>query len=161
MHIWKKIDKVLDIIIAFFYLTIISVVSIQVVCRVIPALTAPSWTEELSRYLMVYLVAFSTGFAIKENAFISVDTLRSHLGEKKALVLDLILNIIIMVFFGFLFVSCIQFFKLGFPQNSITMPRLTMSIVYFSLVILVVQVISNLALKVKKTVEVMKNMEAI
>lgn len=149
MNVWKTIDRVLTVIINVFYLAMISVVSIQVVCRVIPILTAPSWTEELSRYLMVYIVAFSIGFAIKGNSFISVDTLRNYLGKKNGLILDLLVTVILIVFFGFLFVSSMQFFKLGFPQNSITMPLIPMSLVYFSLVILVVQIILVLAYKVE------------
>ena len=160
MGAWERINKVLTAIITITYIAMIIVVSIQVVCRVIPVLKAPSWTEELSRYLTVYIVAFSIGYAIKGNAFISVDTLKNHLGERKRAILDLAITAILVVFFGVFFVSAVQFFKLGMPQHSITMPIFPMSLIYFSLLILTVQIIGVLVLKVIKTVGLMKCKEA-
>lgn len=130
----KKIEKLLFFALVLFYLLIIVIVSIQVICRIFP-FKAPSWTEEASRYSMIYLVAFSTGFAIKEKAFVGVDTIFHNLSNKKQLFLRFINNMI-LIFFSLIFLRySINFYKLGIPQTSVTMSILKMNQIYFSMIL--------------------------
>ena len=147
MNIWEKIDKFFSILINICYAGIIITVSLQIFSRAIPALKAPAWTEEASRYLMIYLVAFSVGLAIKADSFVSVDSLKLFLGAKKGAILDIVINIFLLVFFMIFAFGAIEFFKLGIPQNSISMPIFPMSLIYFSLLILSFQVIAYLIRK--------------
>lgn len=147
MNTWDKIDRVFSILINITYAAIIIMVSLQILCRAIPVLRAPSWTEEGSRYLMVYLVAFGAGLAIKADSFVSVDTLKVALGTRKGAILEIVIDFLLVVFFSIFFFGAIKFFILGMPQNSISMPIFPMSFIYFSLLILSVQVIAYLIRK--------------
>ena len=147
MNTWEKIDRAFSVLINITYAAIIIMVSLQILCRAIPVLRAPSWTEEGSRYLMVYLVAFGAGLAIKADSFVSVDTLKVALGARKGAILEIVINCLLLVFFSIFFFGAIKFFILGMPQNSISMPFFPMSSIYFSLLILSVQVIAYLIRK--------------
>lgn len=159
MHTWKKIDHVFSVLINVTYVAMIIVVSLQILSRAIPFLKAPAWTEEGSRYLMVYLVAFSAGLAIKADSFVAVDTLKLALGARKGAILDIVINCFLIVFFSVFFYGAIKFFILGMPQNSISMPIFPMSAIYFSLLILAVQVITNLIRKMIGIILQLKTME--
>ena len=54
--VWRVLDATFGIIDIIVYISMIGVVLLQIFARVcLPKV--PSWTEELSRYLQVYLVA--------------------------------------------------------------------------------------------------------
>lgn len=159
MNTWEKIDRGFSVLINITYVAIIIIVSLQILCRAIPFLKAPSWTEEGSRYLMVYLVSLSAGLSIKANSFVSVDTLKIALGARKGAILDIVINFFLVVFFSIFFFGAIKFFMLGMPQNSISMPIFPMSFIYFSLLILSVNVIAYLIRKMIGTILLLKNRE--
>jgi TRAP-type C4-dicarboxylate transport system permease small subunit len=145
MKILKKMEKVFSILIVITYVMIIVIVSIQVICRATP-LKAPSWTEEASRYAMVYLVVFTVGFAIKNDAFIGVDTLFQVISERKKLVIKFIDDAIMIIFAVVFFIFGIKFFQLGEPQICTTMPIFRLSFFYFSMILYPILMIIYLTL---------------
>lgn len=158
MKVLNKIEKILFSLLVIFYLAIIVVVSIQVICRVTP-LKAPAWTEEASRYTMIYLIVFSTGFAIKEKAFIGVDTIFHFISEKKKLILQFINNLLLLIFALFLLRFSVDFYKLGQPQTSVSMPILHMNQIYFSMILLSFLLILYLAIEETKIFKQIKDLK--
>ncbi len=77
---------------------LIAVVLLQVFARLFLA-RSPHWTEEASRFLMLYMVAFAAGLAARDRTYVNVDFLLNMLkGRFKALVnlcIDL-LSIVLM-----------------------------------------------------------------
>lgn len=130
--VWKVLDATFGIIDIIVYICMIGVVLLQIFARVcLPKV--PSWTEELSRYLQVYLVAFGAGLAIKYDSFVGVETIFGLIGKKAGLILKMINNVIVFVLFVFFAVYSIDLYKLGIPRTAVTMPSITMNVIYFSM----------------------------
>lgn len=87
MHLLVQIQHYLTLLcrtavgLAFF--TLIAVVMLQVVTRTF-GLYSPVWTEELSRYLLLYMTAFGIGMAFVSGDLVNVDLLQEIVTEKKA-----------------------------------------------------------------------------
>lgn len=66
---------------SFFALVV--VVTIQIVTRTF-GLPSPVWTEELSRYLLLYMTAFGIGLSLVTGELVNVDMLQEAVTEKAA-----------------------------------------------------------------------------
>lgn len=66
---------------AFFVL--IAVVMLQVITRSF-GLYSPVWTEELSRYLLLYMTAFGIGMALITGDLVNVDLLQEIVNDRAA-----------------------------------------------------------------------------
>lgn len=129
---FNKIFWTIDIIV---YILMIMVVILQIYARVfLPKV--PSWTEEISRYIQIYLVAFGAGLAIKYNAFVSVDSIFHYLNDKATFILKFINNVIVLILFLFFFAYSCEFYKLGIPRSAVSVPFITMNIIYFSMLLM-------------------------
>ncbi len=157
MKIVKRFEKIMFAFLVLFYLLIIAIVTIQVLCRVFP-FKAPAWTEEASRYSMIYLVAFATGFAIKEKAFVGVDTIFHLLNDKNQLILKFVINIILIVFSIVFFRYSIDFYKLGLPQTSVTMKIFQMSQIHFSMILFSLLMLIYLSIDERKLLKQIKKL---
>jgi TRAP-type transport system small permease protein len=76
---------------------LIAVVTIQVLGRV-PGFPSPSWTEEVARFALVYLVAFSCGIAVLRGELVNVDLFVGPLPARARAVVDRIVDVIILGF---------------------------------------------------------------
>lgn len=129
------VDNVFWFIDTAIYLCMIGIVLLQIFARVfLPRV--PAWTEEMSRYLQIYLVAFGAGLAIKHEAFVSVETIFGFISKKAGIVLKILQNIIVFVLFAFFFWYSIDLYKLGIPRSAVTMPFITMNVIYFSMILM-------------------------
>jgi TRAP-type C4-dicarboxylate transport system permease small subunit len=79
------------------FAVLIGVVTIQVLGRV-PGFPTPAWTEEVARFALVYLVAFSCGIAVLRSELVNVDILIASLPARARHVVDNIIDLIILVF---------------------------------------------------------------
>ncbi len=77
----------------------VSVVMLQVIARLFFP-KVPSWTEEVSRLMLLYTVGFSAGLAVKAKAYVNVDILTSRFPAKANAVLEILVDIVLAVFFG-------------------------------------------------------------
>ncbi len=82
-------------IVAFSVL--IGVVTIQVLGRV-PGFPSPSWTEEVARFALVYLVAFSCGIAVLRGELVNVDLFVAPLPLRVRTIIERIVDVIILGF---------------------------------------------------------------
>lgn len=76
---------------------LIAVVTVQVLGRV-PGFPSPAWTEEVARFALVYLVAFSCGIAVLRGELVNVDLFVAPLPAKARRVVDRIVDVIILGF---------------------------------------------------------------
>src|SRR5215218_10754420 len=72
---------------------LIAVVTIQVLGR-IPGFPSPAWTEEVARFALVYLVAFSCGLAVLRGELVNVDLFTAPLPHRIRRVVDGIADLI-------------------------------------------------------------------
>lgn len=88
-------------IVSSLFIIMVSLVFLQVVTRFV--INYPiSWTEEISRYLMIYIVFLGSALLVRKTAHIAVDFLLEIVNPKAKKKLNLVNLIISMFFFGIL-----------------------------------------------------------
>lgn len=76
---------------------LLGVVLLQVFARVaLPQV--PAWTEEASRFFFMWAVGFAAGPAVREQAYVDVDSFTIHLPQKIQLWLAILLDSVLVVF---------------------------------------------------------------
>ena len=91
----KCLDRFLVLMSMLFFAGLIYVVLLQVYARLfLPR--SPHWTEEASRFLMIYMVSFAAGLVAKERAFVSVDLFINLIKGRARAVLQLCIDLGIM-----------------------------------------------------------------
>lgn len=144
--VWSAIDRLLWMIDGLIYAAMIGVVLLQIFARMfLPRV--PSWTEEMSRYLQIYLVAFGAGLAVKYDSFVSVETIFNLIGKKAGLILKMVNNVVVSVMFAFFAFFSVDLYQLGKPRTAVTMPAITMNMIYFSMLLMSVSVLCYLLKK--------------
>ena len=74
-----------------------TVVMIQITTRYLP-IKSPGWTEELSRYLFIYMVMLAGAAVIFSDKHIKLDLFHDKLPEQVKLVYNIICHLIIAIF---------------------------------------------------------------
>ena len=78
---------------------LVGVVLLQVFARVaLPQV--PAWTEEASRFFFMWAVGFAAGPAVREQAYVDVDSFTLHLPNKWQLGLAVVIDAVLTVFTG-------------------------------------------------------------
>ena len=134
-NINKIIEMILKIGTLISFILMIIVVFIQVFCRFVFFLKAPHWTEEASRFLYVYMISFACGIAIKEKAFVNVDTFINKFSLKIQKIIKIIINIIVFIFMLIFLYYSIPYIKIGHLQKSPSF-EIRMSYIFFSMFIM-------------------------
>lgn len=129
-------SKILAIGAITCFTALMVIVVIQVIFRVFPFASAPSWTEEASRFLLIFTVTFSAPLAIKDNAYVRVDLLLNHLPYNLRRIIDMGTYIILTFFFALLVYYAYLFTKNGIQTSPAL--RIPMFIPYGSTVIIMV-----------------------
>jgi TRAP-type C4-dicarboxylate transport system permease small subunit len=76
---------------------LVLVVTIQVLGR-IPGFPSPAWTEEVARFALVYLVAFSCGIAVFNGELVNVDLFVEPLPAPVRRFIERVVDLIVMGF---------------------------------------------------------------
>jgi TRAP-type C4-dicarboxylate transport system permease small subunit len=79
------------------FAVLILVVSMQVAGR-IPGVGTPAWTEEIARFALLHLVAFSCGLALLDGEMVGVDLVTSQLPERAQAAISKLVDVAVMVF---------------------------------------------------------------
>jgi TRAP-type C4-dicarboxylate transport system permease small subunit len=104
-HVVRMIDslnKLVGIILALMLGVMSILIIVQVISRFVIHLPL-TWSEELSRYLMAYIVFLGASLAMRHNKLISIELLPEMLGGTKRKVITIIVLLISIVFFVILF----------------------------------------------------------
>jgi TRAP-type transport system small permease protein len=79
------------------FAVLIIVVTMQVAGRV-PGIGIPPWTEEIARFSLLHLVAFSCGLALLDGEMVNVDLITSQLPERIQNAVSKVADISVLVF---------------------------------------------------------------
>lgn len=138
MKVLKAIDDNLEKMICVILLSVMTVVIfLQVLIRLTAKYTNISlaWTEELGRYLFIWLIYISSAMAVKLRAHIKVDVLKVVFGKMGNFILDILSNVFFFLFAAaFTYYSWNAVYRLAFvrTQYSATL-HLPMWVPYFSI----------------------------
>ncbi|MEA1940130.1 MAG: TRAP transporter small permease [Candidatus Caldatribacteriota bacterium] len=97
----KEIGDYLNSIIKIFIFLMLAAMTIiitaQIICRVF--FTALSWTEELSRYLLVWGSLLAATIAYKQGSHIAINFIVEKLKDKRRKTITIFTNIMTIIFF--------------------------------------------------------------
>jgi TRAP-type C4-dicarboxylate transport system permease small subunit len=117
----NKRRSVLDLInqagIMISFTAMIMAVLIQVYARFFLD-SAPSWTEELARVFFVYSVAFGAGLAVKEGAYIFLDSLIRWFNPDQRNAIELLSKIAILLVSLVMLWHSFEFMAIGTMETS-------------------------------------------
>ncbi|WP_298829553.1 TRAP transporter small permease [uncultured Planococcus sp.] len=141
----KLIDSTLAFLTVLSFAGVILIVTVQIVSRFAPF--SFIWTEELTRYLFLYGIAFGAPLALMRNEFINVDMLLNRMSNNFRRYYEVIIYLAIIVLSLVMVVEGYNFTLLGDNQRSATMP-FQMSVVHASLLIMSVFLVFYAVIKI-------------
>lgn len=127
------------------FLILIGAVTIQVVGRTFAG--SPVWTEELTRFALLYLAGFGTGAALFSGDLVNVDLVSESLPGRWPWLMRLLSATLVLIFAALLIGSAWRFTSIGAMQTSPAM-ALPMNYVHASVLVLLTLLAAAAALRV-------------
>jgi TRAP-type transport system small permease protein len=112
------------------FAVLVGVVTLQVLGRV-PGFPSPSWTEEVARFALVYMVAFSCGIAVLRSELVNVDMFVALLPEGARRAIEKFVDLVLIVFSLAIIPGSWRYVigSLGERARSIDIPMITIYVV--------------------------------
>nr|WP_312579914.1 TRAP transporter small permease [Sedimentibacter sp.] len=126
----KIVDGILKVVMALTSLLLFIVTFLQVVSRFIFK-TPLAWSQDVIRLCFVYLVFWGAAYCLKEKAHLNVDVFLTALKPKIRKIVEIIINLVLLLFFAFIIYFGFSFVKTGLTQNAPYLP-IPMSLFYLS-----------------------------
>ncbi len=131
---WTWLEKLFKLGTLVSFSGLIYVVLLQVYARLfLPQ--SPHWTEEASRFLFLFCIAFSAGVATRRRAFVNVDIVLNVLGDKLRNVVCLLIDILVLLFMALTFHHAWLNAEVGAMQTSPSL-AIPMQYIFGSVVLL-------------------------
>ncbi|HHW33534.1 MAG TPA: TRAP transporter small permease subunit [Paracoccus solventivorans] len=121
---------------ALVFFALIAVVTIQITTRTL-GLYSPVWTEELSRYLLLYMTAFGIGLSLLSGDLVNVDLLQESVSESLAWWLRLLAAAATAVMGAVMILPAWKFTAIGALQRAPSL-RIPMHYVHAAILLLAV-----------------------
>ncbi|WP_096437277.1 TRAP transporter small permease [Alteribacter populi] len=115
----KLLDRTLEMLTILCFVGIIVTVTVQILTRFLPF--SAVWTEELSRFLFIYAVAFGAPVAMKRQEFISIEFIFNVIPKKVRHYYQAFTSLVVMVVSFFIAYHGYSFILTGQGQTSATM----------------------------------------
>lgn len=140
MHSLALLNRLLTFVcrttVGLSFFALIIVVSIQIVTRTF-GLPSPVWTEELSRYLLLYMTAFGIGLSLVTGELVNVDILQEAVSERVAWWMRLFAAAFTAVLCAAMILPAWKFTAIGAFQRSPSL-RWTMDYIHASVLFLAI-----------------------
>ncbi|WP_462378785.1 TRAP transporter small permease [Pseudomonas sp. Marseille-QA0892] len=120
---------------------------------------SPVWTEELSRYLFIYMVVLAAGVAMRRNQHVSVELYHHRLGPRTRAAYQVVINLLIGAFACITLPSAWLYAQNGMWQTSPAM-KLPMIYMFSSTVVLFALVLFYSVVRVAEGLIAMRKPEA-
>lgn len=151
LKVFKKIQNFINNIIAIVLILIMCVIFLQTFTRYVIFYSLP-WSEELSRYLFVIMIALGINIGISKGMMVRIDLVDSFLSPKIKLVFEIGRDILSLLVSFFFLYSSIGLVKIGSFQKSPAM-QIPMNIMYTFLFIGFLLTVLSLIIKIMETVK--------
>ena len=131
-----KLSNVLENITLYFLAVALATMTVVVFTQVVFRLISSSlpWSEELSRYLMVYLTYVGASVGVKRKSHIAIEFVTSKFPLKIQYAVEIIANLICLACCAVIFYYGIKLVNITMMQKSPAM-RIPMGTAYFALVL--------------------------
>ena len=134
--ITKLVDRVLTVGTMVSFTIMISVVLLQILARYALPVSV-HWTEEAARFSFLYTVAFASGLAMRNKAYVNVDLLPISLHGRSRVILELFIDAVTLAFLVVLFLHARRFVAIGARQTSASL-RIPMNNLFFVTILIAV-----------------------
>ncbi|GAA3543516.1 TRAP transporter small permease [Zobellella aerophila] len=114
------LNRVFSSLTVVLLLALCGVVLLQVTARLLLP-SSPAWTEELSRYLFIYVVAFGIGVAYQQGELVSVELFQSRLRGLSRPLYRMLISLLMLGFCVLMFKPALAFSAIGEFQTSPTL----------------------------------------
>lgn len=112
-----KVNKIVGVLLGIMLAIMSTLVIVQVVFRFV--IKAPlHWSEELARYLMIYIVFLGVSLVLRNQRMIAIEFVAESIGESKKRILKMITMVIVIVFSLMLLVQGINILERVSNQTS-------------------------------------------
>jgi TRAP-type transport system small permease protein len=128
------------------FAVLIATVAIQVFTRTFSA-SSPIWTEELSRFALLYMAAFGVGLSYRSGDLVNVDILQEAVSERKAWWMRLVSAIATAGLALLMIAPAWRFTTIGAMQTSPSL-RWSMDLVHASVLVLAITLFAFALLRV-------------
>ncbi len=149
---FRKLDKFIEYFIFSLLLTMSAAIFLQVVFRYIIKFSLP-WSEELARYLFVWLALTGAAVAVKKKAHFGVDILVRKLNPKMQHIFNIVGSGFILCFLSVVVFEGVSLTIRNWTQFSSAM-RIPMSFPYaaipFSSLIMILYIIQDIVASFRK-----------
>ncbi|SFM19074.1 TRAP transporter small permease [Salibacterium qingdaonense] len=144
----SSINQLTEIFTATLVVTMVITVAAQVYWRYVLD-SSLAWSEELSRFLFIWIIFLGSEIAFRKNAHIAVDSLFESLKGKPKIFLSILIDLIIVLFAVIVLISGIKLFQSTTDDIS-TGLNLPMSYVYLSIPVSMGLIIFNKLYEITK-----------
>lgn len=128
------IDTLFTVLAVLALVAIAGTVLLQISARLFLPFSV-SWTEELSRYLFIYMVALSVGVVLRQHRHVSVELFHHTLGLRARAAFQALICLLIAGFAGFVLPYAWLYAQNGAFQTSPTL-KVPMLYIFFSTVVM-------------------------
>ena len=115
--------------------------------------SAPSWTEEASRFFFLYAVGFSAALAARDNEYVYIDTIYNYMSPVMKKVIDIFISIIVTMLFLIMSIYAIDYIFLGVTEKSPSM-GISMAWSFGSILVMAISMVIYYA---KETLDIFQN----
>lgn len=126
LKVIDRFNKILIYIVGILLIVMTVVIALQVFSRFVLS-DSLEWSEELARYLMIWLVFLAAALALRRKQLIGVEAINERLSFKAKRVLKTIVHIVSISFFILLMVKGVE--MLGHVQAQ-TSPSMKISMLF-------------------------------
>ncbi len=133
----KVLNKILDFILGILFIGLVICVFLQVFSRYLLPISLP-WTEELARFIFIYITFLGAAIALREQEHIIISVVFDKLSDKFRYSLRIIINFMIFGFLYFVFKGILQMIPLTWEVASASMDWLMVGYIYMSLPIAII-----------------------
>lgn len=109
-------------------------VSLQIFARFFLS-NVPPWTEEASRILFIYAIAFAGGLAYRGNYFVFLEAFYAGFSQNLKKIIDLLSSLMSLILFAFCTFYTLPMLEMGLDEHSPTL-QVIMAIPFLSIFIL-------------------------
>lgn len=128
----NRFEKLLDIFIVAMTAGIVLCVALQVLFRYVFSYSAP-WTEEIARFMFVYLTFIGSAVCMKERTHITIEVLTDFLPQKVRSIILIFVQLLTMWFLIVVLIGSWQMVLSSTEVRSASLIWFNYSYVYFAL----------------------------
>ncbi|MEX4007231.1 TRAP transporter small permease [Neoaquamicrobium sediminum] len=130
------LDMLCRIAIGAVFAVLIAAVAIQVYARTFTA-SSPIWTEELARFMLLYMAAIGAGLSLRSGDLVNVDIIQDAMSERLAWWMRLVSTILTAGLAALMIAPAWRFTSIGAMQTSPSL-RWSMDMIHASVLVLAI-----------------------